>query len=202
VQLAGTHIANDQDPDRATVIYHVDIDTLRNGTGVGETEDGAVFSSDVMRRLVCDSRIQLLVEDGDGRPLGYGRTMRTAPPALRRVLMERDRGCSWPGCGRTDFLQAHHRTEWPDGGRTNANEMEMYCPEHHSFIHREDIRIVGEPGGEVRFFRPDGSEIGCGTPSLEPDVKEWFDAKLVGPLVPVEEQTRESVGAGAAWDTS
>jgi hypothetical protein len=204
VQLAGTHIAQDQDPDRATVIVHTYLDTLRGGPGVGETEDGAVFSSDVMRRLVCDSRIQLLIEDADGTPLGYGRTRRTAPPSLRRVLKERDRVCCWPGCGRSDFLQSHHRTLWPDGGRTNASEMEMFCPVHHAYIHDHDIRIQGAPGGELRFFRPDGSEIVAGLPPLEPQVKEWFDAKVSGPLVPVSEpeEERVPVRVGAAWDTS
>jgi hypothetical protein len=66
--------------------------------------------------------------------------------------------------------------------------MEMYCPVHHSFIHREDIRIVGEPGGEVRFFRPDGSEISAGCGPLERQVREWFDATVFGPLVPVMEE--------------
>jgi hypothetical protein len=187
VRLSGTHIATDQDPDRATVIVHTYLDTLRGGTGVGETEDGAVFSSDVMRRLVCDSRIQLLIEDADGTPLGYGRTRRTAPPALRRVLVERDRVCCWPGCGRSDFLQSHHRIQWPDGGSTDASEMEMFCPVHHAYLHDHDIRIQGAPGGELRFFRPDGSEIVAGLPALEPEVREWFDAEVSGPLVPVRE---------------
>ena len=47
MQLAGATIANDQDPDRATVIAHVPLETLTTGIGVGETEDGAMFSSDV-----------------------------------------------------------------------------------------------------------------------------------------------------------
>ncbi|MGH2755568.1 MAG: DUF222 domain-containing protein [Actinomycetota bacterium] len=200
VQLAGTHIANDQDPDRATVIVHADLDTLRSGIGVGETEDGGVLSSDVLRRLVCDSRIQLLVEDGDGNPLGYGRTQRTAPPALMRVLKRRDRVCCFPGCGRTDHLQGHHRTEWPDGGRTDEDDMELYCPVHHAYIHREKIRIVGRPGGELRFFRNDGSEIVAGPRTLDPQVKEWFDAEVFGPLVPpaVDGAERDPMASVAA----
>jgi hypothetical protein len=159
---------------------------LRTGKGVGVTEDGAVFSSDVMRRSTCDSRIQLVVEDEDGTPLGFGRTKRTAPPALRRLLVERDEVCCWPGCGRPDFLRSHHRDHWTAGGETNADVLEMYCPTHHSFIHREDVRIEKTPEG-LRFFMPDGREIVSGSPPLEPEVKDWFDAKVFGPLVPVDE---------------
>jgi hypothetical protein len=140
-----------------------------------------------MRKLMCDSRVQLVLEDAEGKPLGYGRTQRTAPPQLRRLLVERDQVCCWPGCGRTDFLQAHHRNHWIDGGRTNEDELEMYCPIHHTFIHREKVRIEGPPGGEPRFLMPDGREIVSGSRPLEPEVREWFDAKVSGPLIPLEE---------------
>ena len=192
VQLAGATIANDQDPDRATVIAHVPLETLTSGMGVGETEDGAVFSSDVMRRLVCDSRIQLLVEDADGKPLGYGRTMRTAPPQLRRVLMERDRVCCWPGCGRTDFLQSHHRDHWIDGGKTDADVLDMYCPVHHTFIHQADVRIEGD-SGNLRFYMPNGREIVSGLSPLAPETRDRLNASVFGPLVPIAVRGPESL---------
>ena len=112
--------------------------------------------------------------------------------------MERDGVCCWPGCGRTDFLQSHHRIEWPDGGRTDADEMEMFCPTHHSFVHDNDIRIEGRPGGELRFFRPDGSAIVAGCGPLDPPVKEWLDRELFGPLIPVTERASQPVAEVAA----
>jgi hypothetical protein len=48
----------------------------------------------------------------DGGPrhhstLDIGRKTRTIPPALRRALEARDRGCRFPGCGLR-FTDAHH----------------------------------------------------------------------------------------------
>jgi hypothetical protein len=39
-----------------------------------------------------------IVEDEQGRPLDVGRKTRSIPPALRRALDSRDRGCLFPGC--------------------------------------------------------------------------------------------------------
>lgn len=76
--------------------------------------------------------------------------------------------------------------------------MEMFCSVHHSFIHDAVIRIEGAPGGELRSFRPDGSEVLAGMAPLEPMVREWLDTAAFGPHVPVD---REPVTAGM-WDTS
>ena len=201
VELAGTRIAADRDPDRATVIVHADLETLMTGIGVAETEQGAIFSSDVLQRLLCDARIQMVLEDSEGRFIEHSYTQRTAPPSLRRVLMKRDETCRFPGCGRTDALQAHHQIHWPKGGPTKGSNMYMYCPSHHGYVHDGRIKVIGDPHGELHHFRPDRSEIVAGALPLEPAVLDWMTEMLggaTGPPSVTEPPGRELV----ARDTS
>ncbi|MGI8696060.1 MAG: DUF222 domain-containing protein, partial [Mycobacteriales bacterium] len=52
-------------------------------------------------------------------PLDVGRAAYTVPPSLRRALILRDRGCSFPGCDRpAAWCEAHHVRHWVDGGET------------------------------------------------------------------------------------
>jgi len=42
-------------------------------------------------------------------PLDVGRATRLIPPAIRRALIARDRGCAFPGCRRPPrWCDAHH----------------------------------------------------------------------------------------------
>jgi hypothetical protein len=45
--------------------------------------------------------------DTDGRVVEIGARTRTIPPALRRALHHRDRGCRFPGCG-LPIGEGHH----------------------------------------------------------------------------------------------
>ena len=45
--------------------------------------------------------------DANGNVTEVGARTRTIPPALRRALQHRDRGCRFPGCARA-FGQGHH----------------------------------------------------------------------------------------------
>src|SRR5205823_4033135 len=72
VALAGRHIADDSDPDRATVVVHADAATL-----TGELDNGVQVASSTVGRLLCGGRVQLVFDGRDGRPVGVGRMMRT-----------------------------------------------------------------------------------------------------------------------------
>ena len=120
VELAAAHIADDADPDRATIVVHVGADTLLDGAGVGEIEDGPAISVETARRLACDARLQVVVDGPDGRPIGVGRVTRRIPPWLERMVRHRDQGCRFPGCGRRRWLHSHHVAAWyKDGGPTD-----------------------------------------------------------------------------------
>ena len=65
-------------------------------------------------------------------PLAVGRTSRTATPGQRRALAVRDRGCVIPGCQvPAEACQAHHLTDWAQGGETTIEGLTLLCWSHH-----------------------------------------------------------------------
>ncbi len=121
VQMASTTIAEDADPDRATVVVHVGAEALNDLHGAAELDDGTPIPSETARRLACDARLQVVVDGVDGQAIGVGRTTRTVPPWLLRQLRRRDRGCRFADCGRARGVQAHHVIHWAHGGRTDLD---------------------------------------------------------------------------------
>ncbi|MGI8775210.1 MAG: DUF222 domain-containing protein, partial [Actinomycetota bacterium] len=179
--LASVQIASDSDPDRANVLVHVDLETLRSGRGAAWTEDGAMFGSHTLGVILCDARLQALIEDENGKPLGLGRTSRATPVWMRRAVKARDKCCRFPGCGRIDFLTPHHIDEWiRDEGPTNPDNLVMLCPFHHALVHKADWWIEGEPAGDLVFIGPKGP-VRDGPPPLDYDVKKWLWEDLYRP---------------------
>ena len=60
----------------ATVVVHARLDGLVNDSGGCEIERGPVIDPQVAKRLLCAGRVQTVVEDKAGQPLGVGRTSR------------------------------------------------------------------------------------------------------------------------------
>ena len=86
-------------------------------------------SCETSRRIACDAATVKVAQRADGSVLGVGRKTRTIPPALRRALEIRDRGCRFPGCGRR-FTDAHHVKHWADGGETSLDNCLLLCGHH------------------------------------------------------------------------
>jgi hypothetical protein len=145
--------------DRYQVVLHVDRDTLA-ATSDGERcelADGAPLAPETARRLACDAAIVTLLER-NGRPLSVGRKTRSVPPALRRALASRDRGCRFPGCTNRCAVDAHHIEHWADGGPTSVDNLVQLCRHHHRLLH-EGGYSVARRGSRFIFRRPDGREI-------------------------------------------
>jgi hypothetical protein len=146
--------------DRYQVVVHADVATLAGEEHGGrcEFEDGSPLAIETARRLSCDASIVRLLER-DGQPLRIGRKTRTIPPALRRALNARDRGCRFPGCGSRRFLDAHHIEHWAKGGATDLDNLLQLCGHHHRLLHEGGYRLVRGPGDRIRFLRRDGRLI-------------------------------------------
>jgi hypothetical protein len=160
VLMADTLLANEPNGrggDRFQVVVHVDVMTLRDGDGESELADGAPIDGETARRLACDSAIVPLLERA-GRPLGVGRKTRSVPPALRRALASRDRGCRFPGCASHRTVDAHHIEHWANGGATNLENLVQLCRHHHRLLH-EGGYTVTKAGSRFVFRRPDGRQI-------------------------------------------
>jgi hypothetical protein len=143
--------------DRYQVVVHVDAGAMSGEEpgGRSELEDGSPLAVETVRRLACDASLVQLLER-DGQPLKIGRKARTIPPALRRALNARDRGCRFPGCGSRRFLDAHHVEHWADGGSTDLDNLVQLCGHHHRLLHEGGYRITRTAGGGILFHRRDG----------------------------------------------
>ncbi len=159
--LAETALHHDLGPgapgERYQIIVHVDAPVLANGDAPGQSvlEGGTHVSSETSRRLACDATRVIMRHDTDGRAVEVGARTRTIPPALRRALHHRDRGCRFPGCG-LQFGQGHHIHHWAHGGPTTLSNLAMLCRRHHRAVHEEGYQVERQPDGELRFRRPDG----------------------------------------------
>ncbi len=149
LMLASQHRGADRDPDRATAVVHIPLSVLTDDEGEASYEDGTPLLAETARRLVCDARLQVSVEDGEHSILGVGRTTRTIPPWLARLLRKRDQGCRYPGCGHTRWVHFHHLIHWAHGGPTDLDNLISLCPFHHRLVHEDGWRIAGDPNTEV-----------------------------------------------------
>jgi hypothetical protein len=139
--------------DHYQVVIHVDESALRGGTGRSD------LPIETVKRLACDGSLVPVIENAAGEPLNVGRKRRTLPPAIRRALWSRDRGCSFPGCHNTRYVDAHHVEHWSDGGETSLDNLVLLCSHHHRLVHEGGYRIRRDTEGQIFFQRADGRVI-------------------------------------------
>jgi hypothetical protein len=166
VAMCSGHIAQDPDPDRATVIVHArvggedgPVSTALHGA---ELEGGPVLHPEVARRLLCDARVQVVLEDGSGQPIRLGRMRRDPPEWMLRQLKYRDGECTFPGCAQRRFVHAHHVTWWEHGGPTDLDNLVLTCSFHHKLVHEYGWGLRRDRDGEVKWFHPDGTRYRAG----------------------------------------
>lgn len=154
IELAMGAMANAEDGPRVTLVVHAQAEALVSDGGC-EIEGGPVINAETARRLSCDARLQVVEHDESGKAIGIGRTSRTVPAWLARELRHRDRCCTFPGCGSTRFLHAHHIEHWAHGGRTDLDNLVLVCSFHHKLVHEYGwmVQLVGV---DPRWLRPDG----------------------------------------------
>ncbi len=131
----------DHDPDSP----HVEVSGPPVATG-----GGTLLPVRSALRLASHAHHYLaLFDHRDGRPLYLGRSRRIASADQRIVLHARDVGCTFPGCAKPGYLcQTHHRTEWADGGDTDADQLTFVCEPHH--------RLAGTTAGWTARAVPPG----------------------------------------------
>jgi len=142
----------------AALSAHLDAATARLLTLLREFEDGVHVSAETSRRLACDATRVVLRHAGNGQVLDVGRRTRTIPPALRRALEARDRGCRFPGCG-VRHAQGHHLHHSASGGPTRLDNPALLCRRHHLAVHEEGYGIARDADGTLRFSTPRGRPI-------------------------------------------
>jgi Domain of unknown function (DUF222)/HNH endonuclease len=168
-RVAETSLQQGLDPgpggERYQVVVHVEAAVLADPEQPGQSvlEDAVHVPAETSRRLACDATRVVMRHDHNGDVLDVGRRTRTIPPALRRALQARDRGCRFPGCG-VRHAQGHHIHHWANGGSTRLNNLALLCRRHHRAVHEEGYGIERDADGSLHFTNPKGWPI--------PDVPE------------------------------
>ena len=123
---------------KAQIVVLIDNDPLANAIrGAGTTLTGQVLSPETVRKLGCDASIIPIVLGSRGQPLDVGRTKRLVTPAMLAALWVRDKGCTFPGCGRPpQYCDAHHAIHWADRRTYMPTEPRASLRYHHSWVHQ------------------------------------------------------------------
>lgn len=140
---------------RPHLVLTMGLAELVTGLGTATLDTGGQLTAAEARRLACDAGLIPLVLGGDSLPLDVGRQQRLATAALRDALGQRDKGCSFPGCGRPPrYCHAHHIVAWLDGGETKLCNMCLLCEYHHIIVHRQRWHIRLDGHGRPEFTPP------------------------------------------------
>jgi hypothetical protein len=165
--------------DRHQIVVHIDAQTLKHGhAGRCELEHGPALAAETARRLACDASIIRIIENDKGEPLNVGRKTRTLPPAIRRALNSRDKGCRFPGCSFTRYVDGHHIQHWANGGETRLANLVTLCRFHHRQVHEGKIVVACLDDGAIRFTRPHGGSFD----SPQPPTANWEDLMTHQPI--------------------
>ncbi|WP_082899535.1 HNH endonuclease signature motif containing protein [Rhodococcus sp. EPR-147] len=118
-----------------TAIVTKSLKDLEAGCGYAKTATGSRVSIRDAIRMASHAHHYLTIFDDHGRALYLGRSKRIASADQRIVLIARDRGCSFPSCTRpATWCQAHHLTDWIDGGNTDIDGLTFGCDMHHALV--------------------------------------------------------------------
>ena len=142
--------------------YMVHLVTRSPGQGLS-TLDGRPLHPADAAMVACDTSSVAHTLDASGEILNLGRKTRAWNTAQRRAISVRDGGCRFVGCHHTHY-DIHHIRHWEHDGRTDVVNGCCFCRRHHRMLHL-GYEAQGDPDGELRFYRPDGSYLGATYPA-------------------------------------
>lgn len=146
IEIASRSLGAVESPARASHYrVHIHLDT----EGAWVNARGSL-AAHLAARLGCtaDTAVDWQTK---GRPVSVGRSQHAIPERLRRLVEDRDRGCAYPGCTATRFVEIHHIDHWADGGGTDYANLISLCPHHHDAHHAGDFTI-SESGNALLPF--------------------------------------------------
>jgi len=200
--IAETYMNNNESSgstaDRYQVVVHVEGESC-------SLEDGPHVSAVTSRRIACDSSIVAISEDENGEPLSIGRRSRSIPPPMRRALRVRDKGCRFPGCTNTRFVDGHHIEHWADGGETSLDNLVLLCRHHHHLVHEGGFVCEKSADGKIRF-RDQRDELLAPSAMMpgvaaNDDVQQWMDREFFEANIDSETCTAKwYAGERMDWD--
>ena len=103
--------------------------------------------------------LRITVEVPVSRPTRSSPSRSVISTPLKRALWARDRVCTFPGCDRKRYVDAHHIEHWTDGGATSLDNLTLLCSHHHRLLHEGRFAIGRDAHDELYYRRPDGRVI-------------------------------------------
>ena len=186
-------------PSAARYTVHVELNAnTPQGMCAPQVRNGGQLTQAAVERLTCDASLVAHEIDGEGEPLNVGRKTRVVSGPLRRALHRRDRGCRFPGCSQSRFVDAHHVLHWAHGGETKLSNLVLLCSRHHRLVHEKAFRLVAhqpEQGAtQFHFYTSDGEKLAPVGEKLGDNVRR-LDVTAVtsvnaSPLKPEEPSSR------------
>jgi hypothetical protein len=171
----------DRDPQDPAVVVHVDAEVADGLVAGNGTIDGLTIPVESVLRFLCACKVlEFAVEADDGtKTVGIGRLSRKIPRWLRRIILNRDTACRFPGCDRA-VQHVHHLTHWHPAhkGKTDDDNLIGLCWAHHRLVHEGGWKTRGDPRHEITFLGPDGQELHSRPQGLRTEVRRrLFDQR-------------------------
>jgi hypothetical protein len=161
VELAHHSLEAGLVPQRASQRAHLQVTTTletllqRAGAPAADLEFSLPISAASVERLACDCNVTRVLLGQNSAVIDVGRSTRRVPPATRRALNVRDRGCRWPGCDRpASWSSGHHLVYWTRGGRTDLPNLVLLCYRHHWMVHEGKWQLVKTGDGNMLAIPP------------------------------------------------
>jgi hypothetical protein len=136
----------EQGGERPTLVLTMPYSKLADQVGTAVLDTGERLPAATARRMACDARIVPAVLGGEGQILDLGRAARTVSGPLRRAVVLRDSGCTFPTCDIPPQWCIVHLIHWADGGPTTLTNSVLVCSAHHDTAHHSgwQVRIAAD----------------------------------------------------------
>ncbi|MFM8312515.1 MAG: DUF222 domain-containing protein [Ilumatobacteraceae bacterium] len=144
-----------------TLLVTIDLDSLEGRSDrPAITEFGDHVPAVAVRRLVDDAAIRAIVHRGPD-VLGVGRDLRLATRTQYAALVARDGRCRWKGCHiPASWCEVDHLVPWHAGGRTDLDNLVLWCSHHHHRKHDAGVEVLGD-AHHLQLRLADGTFIDC-----------------------------------------
>ena len=80
-------VSDDSPPTQVTVFVDAREAVQSNGEAGVVLKAGPRLGKQALEAVLCDATVEVTAKAEDGTPMVYGRSQRTAPPALKRALL-------------------------------------------------------------------------------------------------------------------
>jgi hypothetical protein len=127
-----------------------EVPMLLSAGGVGGVTDQSSWLDGItVQRLLCDCVLSRVFMEGSV-VLEAGRSSRSIPIHLRRLVIARDRHCRYPGCSApAAWSEVHHIVYWENNGDHKLSNLVLLCSRHHHRVHAHSESLVLHPDGQL-----------------------------------------------------